>query len=351
MTKLFRIGIVGAGAIAERRHLPNIAALAGAEVAMVCNRRLETAQEVAAKWDIPQVAADWHEVVAADDIDAILIGTPPYMHKEISVAALKAGKHVFCQARMAMNFAEAVQMHQAAEEAASRGLKAQVCLAPHCLPVEGLVRSLVHDENLLGTFTNGIALLANGNYLDAQKPLHWRQMWHISGYNTLELGMYTEVLHRWIGPFRKVSALTGTVVNHRPLGDTGRLGPVERPDTVSVTAEHSGGGIMTLHFSGVSRPQKSFIELHGTAGSLRHEIGDEAVWINTGSGWERIEVTPDEKTEWSAEADFVYSARNNAPILYPNPSFADGLRYMAFTEAVFRSAKQGKCITLPLESA
>jgi len=346
MSGRIRIGIVGAGSIVRERHLPNLQKIAGVEVVAVCNRREETAQEVARAWGIPRVVRSWEEIVTAEDIDAVLIGTPPHLHREVSIAALEAGKHVFCQARMAMDAQQAREMAAAAQRAAAKGLKAQLCLCPHCLAVDGVVRRLLHEEELLGTFTHGIVAVSSDRYLDPAAPLHWRQVWRISGFNTLELGMYAEVLHRWLGPFRRVQAMEHTVTRYRPAVPGGRLLPVERPDMVSITAEHSTGAIVTIHMSGVSRPHTSFIELHGTKGSLRHVIGEEAVSINRGAGWQRIELTPEEITPWTAEADFIRSIREDLPIQYPNPSFLDGLRYMEFTEAVFRSAREGRAVAL-----
>lgn len=313
MSKRLRIGIIGAGGIVKARHLPGLARLAEAEVTAVANRRIETAQAVANEWHIPHVESDWRDLIARDDVDAVLIATPPYLHKEASIAALEAGKHVFCQARMAMDYTEAQAMLAAARAAERKRLKAQVCLAPHCLNVDKVVRRLIHDERVLGELTTVNAMIASNDYLDPTRPLHWRQMWSRSGYNTLQLGMFVEVLHRWLGPFRTVTALSQTFVHHRPLGETGRLARVERPDTVAIAAELSSGALANLQFSGVVRRYQNFVELHGTRGSLRHVIDEDAVWVHRGQDWERIEVPTNERLEWTAEADFVHSALHDEP--------------------------------------
>src|SRR4051812_27380474 len=96
-----RIGIIGAGGIFKTRHLPGLRALSDVQVAVVCNRSRESGEAVAREWDIPEVVTEWRELIARDDLDAVFIGTWPYTHAEMSIAALEAGKHVFCQARMA----------------------------------------------------------------------------------------------------------------------------------------------------------------------------------------------------------------------------------------------------------
>src|SRR5213593_3885403 len=113
--KRLRIGIIGAGGIVRSRHLPALRGIAGVEVVAVCNRSRESGEAVAREWSIPEVMTDWRSLVERPDLDAIFIGTWPYTHAEMSIAALDAGKHVFCQARMARDLAEARQMLAAAE--------------------------------------------------------------------------------------------------------------------------------------------------------------------------------------------------------------------------------------------
>ena len=108
--KKLRIGIVGAGGIVRQRHLPGLQALPNVQVVAVCNSRIETAQKIAKQFHIPEVMDDWAEMLDRPDIDIIWIGTPPVLHAPITISALEAGKHVFCQARMAMNLREGREM-------------------------------------------------------------------------------------------------------------------------------------------------------------------------------------------------------------------------------------------------
>ena len=93
-TQTIRVGFVGAGNNTRRHHIPKLKAQPGVELVAVANRSVESGQRVASEFGIPRVATDWREVVQAKDIDAICIGTWPYMHAELTAAALGAGKHV-----------------------------------------------------------------------------------------------------------------------------------------------------------------------------------------------------------------------------------------------------------------
>src|SRR5690242_5681650 len=109
-----RIGLIGAGKNTRARHIPGLRAIAGVEITAVCNRRPPSTLAAAREFAIPRTHEHWQDVVADPDIDAIVIGTWPYLHCAITLAALEAGKHVLTEARMALNAAEAHRMLEAA---------------------------------------------------------------------------------------------------------------------------------------------------------------------------------------------------------------------------------------------
>src|SRR5690606_15608421 len=96
----------------------------------------------ALEFGIPHVETSWEALIARDDVDAVFIGTWPYTHHDMAIAALDAGKHVFCQARMAMNYAEAKAMYAKAEET---NLVAALCPVPIGLSVDRTVVRMIED--------------------------------------------------------------------------------------------------------------------------------------------------------------------------------------------------------------
>src|SRR4029450_12104910 len=111
MAKL-RIGLVGAGANTRSRHIPGLLAIPDVQIVAVCNRRPESTASVAREYSIPRTFERWEDLVADDAIDAVVIGTWPYLHCAITLAALEAGKHVLTEARLAMDAAGAHRMLQ-----------------------------------------------------------------------------------------------------------------------------------------------------------------------------------------------------------------------------------------------
>src|SRR6266478_5961049 len=111
-----RIGLIGAGGNTRSRHIPGLRALPGVEIVAVCNRRPESTAAVAREFDVPRTFEAWQTLVTDPGIDAVVIGTWPYLHAPITLAALAAGKHVLTEARLSMNAAEAHQMLAAARK-------------------------------------------------------------------------------------------------------------------------------------------------------------------------------------------------------------------------------------------
>ena len=126
-----RVGIIGAGQNTRDRHIPGLRRQDDVAIVAVSNRTPASGRRAAAQCDIPRVAAHWREIAEAPDVDAVVIGTWPYLHCAATVAALEAGKHVMCEARMAMNAQEARSMYRAAQR--NPQLTAQIVPSPMTL--------------------------------------------------------------------------------------------------------------------------------------------------------------------------------------------------------------------------
>jgi len=347
---MIRIGIIGAGGIVKTRHLPGLKAQQDVEVVAVCNRSRESGEAVAREWGIPEVMTDWRALVARDDLDAVFIGTWPYTHAEMSIATLEAGKHVFCQARMAISAEEARAMERAAALAARRRQVAMLCPPPNGMKGDRFMRRLLAD-GYLGLPREVHAAGLSSQNLDPQAPLHWRQDFDRQGYNTLTLGMWVEVIHRWMGRHTKVSACLKTHTPARRNPESGELQVVRIAESVSIAAELANGAIGSYRFSGVARhAPPNTISLYGTEGTLHYNLETDEIRGGRGGDSETqvLPIPPELVREWTVEADFIQAIREGTS---PEPSFSDGVLYMEFTEAVYCSAAECRAITLPLEDA
>ena len=337
-----RIGIVGAGANARARHIPNFQALAGVEVTAVCNRSLESGRKVADQFGIRQVFADWKELVHAGQVDAICVGTWPNMHCPVSLEALTAGKHVLTEARMAMNLEEARKMY-----AASRQSKAvaMVVPAPFYLEFEPQLLEMT-AAGFFGEWLE-IHLRGMGGAYDPFAPLHWRQRRDRSGDNIMALGIINETVRRYAGDERAVLAHGTIFTAQRQDPESGARRPVDVPDSLGVVAEMVCGATAMYHLSSVARLGASgAFEFHGTRGAFK--LDDQGAWIagEGDRGFHKLEEPPEKQGGWRVEEEFVAAIREGAPVT--RTAFADGVKYMAFTEAVQLSMKEKRRVELPL---
>src|SRR3982750_2443084 len=143
-----RIGIVGAGGIVKTRHLPALKKHPDAEIVAVSNSTYESSEKFCAE-NCPQATPmrNWADLLAVPDLDIIWIGTPPYMHSAVTISALEAGKHVFCQARMSMDLAEAEEMLATSKRYPE--LVTMLCPPPFGMRGDLLMKKLL-AENFIG---------------------------------------------------------------------------------------------------------------------------------------------------------------------------------------------------------
>ncbi len=341
---MIQIGIIGAGGIVRQRHLPGLAAIPGVRVAAVCNRSHASGEAVAREWGIPEVVDDWRELVKRPDLDAILIGTWPYTHAEMSEVTLRAGKHVFCQARMARTAEEARAMRDVAR--AHPHQVAMLCPPPAGMLGDRVMRRLLR-EGFLGELREVHAEGLSAANIDPEAPLHWRHEFALQGFNTLTLGMWIEVIERWVGPHAGLSALTKTHVPRRRDPVSGEMREVRVAESVAIAAELRTGAVGSYRFSGVAHlAPPNRISLYGSQGTLHYCLDTDRI---TGGSLadkvaRQIPLSGDEARPWSVEADWIDAMTNGKPV---EPSFEDGWRYMEFTEAVYTSAAERRWVELP----
>jgi len=143
-----RVGIVGGGMIGKIHSLMlrRVADRtdAGVRVIAIADRQAAVAQELASRWPEARAVATAEEVIADDSIDAIWICTPTAMHRDICIAAARAGKHIFCEKPVGMSVAEANEMAAAIR---ARGVLCQVGLVLRFSPVYTVIRAMVAEKS------------------------------------------------------------------------------------------------------------------------------------------------------------------------------------------------------------
>jgi predicted dehydrogenase len=349
MAAKLRVGLIGAGANTKLRHIPGLRAITDVEIAAVCNRRPESTVAVAREYGIPRTFEHWEQLVADPGIDAIVIGAWPYLHCPITLAALDAGKHVMTEARMAMNAAEAHRMLAASRRHPK--LVTQIVPSPFGLKAHDLLAELLEDD-YIGDLREVQVIHFGAALADPAASLSWRQDVTLSGYNTLTLGILHETLMRWVPAVERVMAQVHAFIPSRIDPASGVRRGVGTPDSVQVLAVLEGAARVVYHLSGVTPlGQRMDIHLYGSEGVLHYDLlHDRLAGASRKRGepeLREIPIPPKTAREWRVEADFVDAIRQGTPIFLTD--FETGVAYMEFTEAVARSAREGKAVDLPLE--
>ena len=337
-----RVGVVGAGANTRTHHIPKLQAIDGVEVISVCNRSRESSERVAQEFGIPTIYENWQELVAASDTNAIVIGTWPYMHCRVTLAALASNKHVMCEARMAMNAQEAHAMCSASRE--NTHLITQIVPSPFSLRVDNTIKRLLADDYIGDVLA--VEVRAGGTFLDPDAPMHWRDDFNLSGFNIMSMGIWYEALLRWVGEATDVMAMGKTYVRMRK-DDGGVMRPSRIPQHIDIVADMACGAQLHVQVStvaGLVDGPEAFI--FGSAGTLRFANNSLYGGQKDDDALTEIPIPAEEEGGWRVEEEFVSAIRGNEAITHTN--FEDGVKYMEFTEAVTRSMMSGKAISLPL---
>jgi predicted dehydrogenase len=338
MSRPLRIGVVGAGGNTRGKHIPLLQAIPGVEIVAVANRSRESSERVAQEFGIGRVAADWRDIVAAPDIDAVVIGTWPYLHAEISIAALRAGKHVVTEARMARDFAEAQAM--LAESRQHPELVAQIVPAPFSLPFDATVIDWLRSGKL-GAVREVHATFTHAGLANPAAPFSWRQDFSLSGKNTMYLGIFYEMVLRWLEREPESVVADAAIFTKFRRDERGVEREVKIPESVTVLGNYADGARLVMHLSGVetSAPRNE-IRVNGSDGAVRADFAANELWFAArGQPEQRVEIEPAKRGAWRVEEDFVASIRTGAPVRLTD--FASGVRYMAFTDAVWESWNRG----------
>jgi predicted dehydrogenase len=342
--EVIRVGLIGAGGNVRNRHIPGFHKATGVAILGVVNRSLESSRRVAEQFEIPRVYHTWQELLADEEINAVCIGTWPYMHRTLTLAALEQGKHVLTEARMASTAQEARDML-----AASRSHPQLVCqLTPTSTTytIDRVLQRLI-GEGFLGELLSVEVQALQNRFADRGGDLHWRHDWELSGYNTLNIGAAYESMMRWVGRGNRVMAMAKVHVPYR-RNARGALTSVSIPDHIDILYELANGAQVHMRMSattGLSTGNQ--IWLYGTEGTI-HVDQQQRIFAGRRGDTQLSEVPnpPAEQAYYRVEKEFTNAIRGTEQIsMVP---FETGVHDMEWTEAVIRSAQTGQAISLPL---
>lgn len=272
--KSLRFGLIGSGFIG-RAHaiaLQGVGAVFPDIVAPVCeilaDQDDERARAAAAALGFRRSTGDWRKLVADPAIDVVDICSPNYLHREMALAAIAAGKHVWCEKPLALDAAEAREVADAAQGAGVRHL---IGFNYSCNPLIPLAQEMIAAGEL-GTITGFSGRYFEDYMADPAVPHSWRCERRLAGLGALaDLGSHLiDMAQVLLGPIESVTTRLETIHRERRVTATGAMLPVENEDTALALVRFTSGVSGSFEISRVATGFKcglAFTVL-GTQGSL-----------------------------------------------------------------------------------
>ena len=229
------------------------------------------AHEMAAQFGFARATADWRDLIADLGVQIVSITTPNGMHREMALAALGAGKHVWCEKPMALTLDDARAMEAAAR---ASGLKTQLGYNYTANPAFTHACRLVRSGEI-GRIVHIRGWVDEDYQADPALPWSWRAKLQHAGLGALgDIGCHLiSLLTGLAGPIDSVVGEIDTIHRTRPLPDGSGEASVENEDAASSLLTFTSGvkGVMTASRSAWGRKSRLGFEVHGTTGMVIYD--------------------------------------------------------------------------------
>jgi predicted dehydrogenase len=319
--------------------------MAGLPVVALVGSNAAKTTSIAKELNVPGAYGDWHEVLQRDDVALVSIVTPPDLHLEMSVAALRAGKHVLCEKPTALNATQAHEMVIAASEHPDR-----LSIIDHelrFLPAMQLARQMIADGQI-GRVRHIDSAVVTSSRFDPQREWNWWSDAARGGGLLGAVGSHQIDMARYMmdAEITTTSAMLNTFITGRPTADGFK--PVTADDFFALTLRFTNGAIGTVRASavvGVSEPETTTV--YGTAGTLRwvggqllyaplHQAFQDITPVHTYPAPAGLSGAFPHATVYIAHALRAY-LHGEQHALRPAATFDDGLRIQEVLDAARRS--------------
>jgi predicted dehydrogenase len=263
------VGIVGASpsrGFASIAHIPALKALPEFEIVAVCTTRQASAEAAARHFAAAHAFADPGELARHPDVDLVTVSVKVPDHYPPVIAAIEAGKHVYCEWPLGRDTDEASRMLAAAER---RGVRHAVGLQGQVSPAIGYVKDLVAD-GYVGRVLAATMIGCAPNWGAAIDRAYQADLANGANLLTITGGHTVDALCYCLGEFRELSAFAVSQRDHIPLQGTGEMVPKTAPDQLVVSGIVGDGAVVSFQIrGGMARGADFLFEIHGERGDLQ----------------------------------------------------------------------------------
>ncbi len=355
---MLNIAIIGCGSIALQNHWPGLALCPDVKVVALCDSDAVILEKARQQTGVNITSPRHEEIVEREDVHAVIIATPNFTHAQIALDSIANGKHVLCEKPLALNYADADAMSEAADRA---GVRHMTAFTYRFVPAMRYLSHLVQRGDLGQPYHYRSCRLQDWG----TRGLGWRQVKKLSGSGELGdmLSHRIDFAHLLVGPMKRLVANMKIV--HPVRG--GQRNDLD--DCVSILADFKNGATGVLESSKLASGRNEswrsldYVEINGSERSFVFITGE---WNKLqmgrvgGSGLETIEApkefwkTPGSPRDFSdgdplvtfrydQAWEFVDAIRNGRPC---TPSFHDGARAQAVMDAAVKSAETRQWVEL-----
>lgn len=346
-----KIGIIGCGGIARNRHVKELLLCEDAEIVALCDVNSEACEKLRQKLGIcaEKCYTDYRALIEDPDVRAVEICTPNYLHAEMAIAALQAGKPVNLEKPIAMTYEEALSIVEAEKQSEAFGM---TCFTYRFMPAVRYAKHLC-DAGKIGKIIGlNVSYLKNSAFW-AGRRLEWRFVKDQAASGVIgDLGVHLiDLAQLLVGNVQEVCASRAVVVTERKRLDSEETAPVETEDRCSFIARFESGAEGSFHITRCAIGHKNTIryDVYGTRGSISFDLNDPTLLtVCTGEGdpknYEpRTDPVPKE-FYLSQERAFVDAVKGKRDALYP--SISDGAQGQKVVDALLTSADRHTWVTL-----
>ena len=333
MSSDLRVGLVGAGAIAQLAHLPLLSKMRGAQLVAICDNDGPKAGALAQRLGVPDIFTDIDELLDSEGLDAVVIATPNHLHEPHVLRALKQKVHVLCERPLSLT---KVGVNRILETAR----------AADCKVVVGNNHRFRSDVQQLARFLEGGELgkvigMRAGQYQFRTGQQGWRQRKAEAGGGAfLEYGYPLLDLCLWLADFPKATRVTASM-------DPARTGVVEDMMLVHLECENGISFSIDVSWAYVGQEERWWFEVISSKGSARlsplrvvKQLNGRAVNVSPSGAAARESAF---LQSYRAElTHFIALLKGDAKY---DPA-VDQLQVMDVMDAIYRSAEEGREIVL-----
>ncbi len=334
----------------------------------VVGRDRGRAEATARRFGFARAGVDWKELVADPEVELLDNCAPNGLHREPCLAALAAGKHVFCEKPLGRSAAEARELRDAARQA---GVVNMVGFNYRFLPAVRLAQRLI-TEGRLGRLHHFRGWFADASLLDPDAPFTWHQDAEIAGSNAvLDLGSHLIDMARWLlGEPVAVRGALATFTETRPTPG-GRRRRVETEDAFEAILEFEGGALGSVAATTVAAGRRAHMtfEVNGSRGTIAFDLerlNSLSVHLlderPEGGGLREVHATepehlgggdwwpPGHGVGWEAslahELDHLLRATAGGPVAPAGATFEDGYRCAVICDAILEAARSNRRVAV-----